>query len=102
MAIMTNMTLSSIQPGNIAVLEKQPSTLLKAFSFLDDREKHSAQLVSKQWISLAKEPIAKNGYGDFLLIDTTGKQIDGSLYRKVFPILNDHLPQVHQKPLKDR
>jgi hypothetical protein len=90
-----------------ADLHKNPPLLPQILSFLKPEERDNARMTCKKWDILAshdplKDHIVKNGYGDFVLIDPTGKDVNKGTFEKAFACMNQYLPQVHQKPVKDR
>src|SRR5271170_7502004 len=90
-------------PNGIAALDKQPDPQLNILSFLPQKDRENMRSASKTWHTLNQDsrPV-ENGYGDFLLIDTTGKEVSRETFAKAFASMNNYLPQVHQKPVENR
>lgn len=89
----------------IDVLERH-SFMLRIFSFLSAQEKETARCVSKKWDLVSDIPsqksIVENGYGDFILLNTTSEEISRDVFQRAFFWMNHYLPQVHQKPVRNR
>jgi hypothetical protein len=81
--------------------QKETSFLPDVLSFLSCEDHGIAMRVCKTWQqygkSVSDEDFATEGYGDFILVDQTNGSISYEVFKKIFPILNDNLPQVHQQ-----
>jgi hypothetical protein len=80
--------------------------LTNILSFLTVEEQQVMRNVCKFWRNAEKPPsipVVENGYGDFLLFDTTGKEVNRDTFEMTYSLVfNKYLPQMHQKPVENR